>query len=172
MFKSAKYITVLFCLCITSIAWAAAASDIVVPIYLVSAKGSQGKSIGNITIKPTQCGIMLVPNLTDLKPGPHGFHIHQNPSCDDFGNAAGGHLDPHDTKAHKGPYETSGHLGDLPFLMVNQNGTATLPVLAPRLTLDQVKGHSLMIHKGADNYSDNPEKNGGGGGRLACGVIK
>ncbi|MRR17699.1 MAG: superoxide dismutase [Cu-Zn] SodC1, partial [Deltaproteobacteria bacterium] len=31
---------------------------------------------------------------------------------------------------------------------------------------------SLMIHVGGDNYSDVPEKLGGGGGRLACGVVK
>jgi Cu-Zn family superoxide dismutase len=29
-----------------------------------------------------------------------------------------------------------------------------------------------MIHSGGDNYSDVPEKLGGGGGRIACGVIK
>lgn len=29
-----------------------------------------------------------------------------------------------------------------------------------------------MIHAGGDNYSDKPEKLGGGGSRIACGVIK
>ncbi len=28
-----------------------------------------------------------------------------------------------------------------------------------------------MIHAGGDNYSDTPEKLGGGGARVACGVI-
>ena len=28
-----------------------------------------------------------------------------------------------------------------------------------------------MIHSGGDNYSDAPEKNGGGGERIACGVM-
>jgi len=27
-----------------------------------------------------------------------------------------------------------------------------------------------MIHAGGDNYSDQPEPLGGGGGRIACGV--
>ena len=29
-----------------------------------------------------------------------------------------------------------------------------------------------MIHVGGDNHSDHPKPLGGGGGRLACGVIK
>ena len=31
-------------------------------------------------------------------------------------------------------------------------------------------GRALMIHAGGDNYTDNPE-NGGGTGRIACGVV-
>jgi superoxide dismutase, Cu-Zn family len=30
-----------------------------------------------------------------------------------------------------------------------------------------LKGHSLMIHAGGDNYSDQPKPLGGGGGSLA-----
>ncbi|WP_324128836.1 superoxide dismutase family protein, partial [Acinetobacter baumannii] len=29
-----------------------------------------------------------------------------------------------------------------------------------------------MIHAGGDNYSDSPQPLGGGGARIACGVIK
>ena len=43
-------------------------------------------------------------------------------------------------------------------------------VEAPRLQLSEIEGRTLMIHEGGDNYSDNPE-NGGGKGRIACGVI-
>jgi Cu-Zn family superoxide dismutase len=43
--------------------------------------------------------------------------------------------------------------------------------VAPRLKLADLKGRSLMIHSGADNYFDAPEKNGGGGERIACGVM-
>ena len=64
-----------------------------------------------------------------------------------------------------------GHLGDLPALKVDASGKATTPVLAPRLKLAQLSGHSLMIHAGGDNYSDSPEKLGGGGARIACGVM-
>jgi len=29
-----------------------------------------------------------------------------------------------------------------------------------------------MVHVGGDNHSDHPEKLGGGGARMACGVVK
>ena len=52
------------------------------------------------------------------------------------------------------------------------DGTAVTPVLAPKIkTIDELKGHSVMIHVGGDNFHDHPAKLGGGA-RLACGVIK
>ena len=54
---------------------------------------------------------------------------------------------------------------------MNDKGEATTPVLAPRLDMDDLKGRALMVHEGGDNYSDSPQKLGGGGPRAACGVI-
>ncbi len=142
-------------------------ADTVIHIYSTSQKD---KELGIVTAVDTQYGLLLTPNLTGLPPGAHGFHIHQNPSCRDQGMGAGGHLDPYHTNKHLGPYNSAGHLGDLPILFVDENGRATLPVLAPRLKLSDIQNHSLMIHAGGDNYSDNP-KMGGGGERIACGVV-
>jgi Cu-Zn family superoxide dismutase len=86
------------------------------------------------------------------------------------GLAAGGHYDPASTGKHEGPY-ASGHLGDLPALFVGADGKAATPVLAPRVKVSEIKRHSVMIHAGGDNYSDQPEKLGGGGARIACGVV-
>ena len=85
--------------------------------------------------------------------------------------AAGGHLDPESTGKHLGPYSSLGHLGDLPVLYVSQAGTAQTPTLAPRLTLEQIQHHALMIHQHGDNYADTPKALGGGGDRIACGII-
>jgi superoxide dismutase, Cu-Zn family len=145
-------------------------ASVIIPMYLVDANG-QGKSIGTVKAEDSFCGVLLTPDLHDLPPGFHGFHIHEVPACGNNGMAAGGHLDPAHTGAHDGPYNNHGHLGDLPVLIVNQNGTATLPTLSPRFKLAAIKGHALMIHAGGDNYSDNPDKLGGGGPRIACGVI-
>jgi len=40
------------------------------------------------------------------------------------------------------------------------------------LKVIDIKGRSLMIHAGGDNYSDMPVSLGGGGARVACGVVK
>ena len=117
--------------------------------------------------------MLFTPHLYNL-PGSssHGFHVHINPSCDEKGMAAGGHWDPDNTTKHLGPYNESGHMGDLLVLVVDVDGTATKPILAPKLqSLEELVGHSLMIHEGSDNYSDNPESLGGGGSRMWCGVI-
>lgn len=148
------------------------AASINIPIYLVAEGSKQGKSIGFIKAEDSPCGVLLTPNLHDLPPGLHGFHVHVNPSCADKGMSAGGHFDPKNTNQHDGPYNAKGHLGDLPVLIVNSDGTALLPTLAPRFNVSQLKGHAFMIHAGGDNYSDQPEKLGGGGARIACGVIK
>lgn len=139
----------------------------------------QGKAeeLGTVTLSETQYGLLLTPLLNGLKPGMHGFHIHEKPACGPgikdgavkAGIAAGGHYDPDNTGKHEGPYG-KGHLGDLPVLMVDEQGKATTPVLAPRLKLTDIKGRALMVHQGGDNYTDKPEL-GGGGAREACGII-
>ena len=154
------------------------AEDLVVTVNLVNDHGV-GKSIGTVTISEGPKGLVFTPNLTDLTPGIHGFHVHQNPDCSAGmkggklvpGLAAGGHYDPTGTKKHEGP-EGQGHLGDLPVLTVGADGKASTAVTAPRLKMSDVKGRSIMIHAGGDNYSDHPAPLGGGGARIACGVVK
>lgn len=167
MLKIRQYCCLLFMTLATS-----AYADLVVPMYDTVAQGT-GKSVGTITIKTSHYGLLLIPDLHDMTPGLHGFHVHEKPSCADQGMAAGGHLDPKNTKKHLGPFNDQGHLGDLATLFVNADGTSTLPVLAPKLkSLSALKNHALMIHEGGDNYSDIPAPLGGGGGRMVCGVME
>lgn len=151
---------------------------VVVPINLTATNGV-GASVGAITLHNSQYGLLLTPDLRGLAPGLHGFHVHQNPDCGPSqkdgaivpGLAAGGHFDPTQTSRHEGPYG-EGHLGDLPPLYVGHDGVANVPILAPRLAVSDIWSHSLMIHDGGDNFSDNPTPLGGGGARSACGVMK
>jgi Cu-Zn family superoxide dismutase len=153
------------------------AKEINVNMHTVNDKGIGG-SIGEIIFKDTQFGLLVVPDLQGLSPGNHGIHIHQNPSCNPAEKdgksvaalSAGGHLDPDNTHRHKGPYK-NGHIGDLPVLTVGNKGDATTPVLAPKLTVDNILNHSVIIHINGDNYSDDPKPLGGGGARIACGII-
>jgi Cu-Zn family superoxide dismutase len=114
--------------------------------------------------------LLLMPALHNLPPGYHGFHLHSRPSCLNAGKAAGSHWDPKQTAHHRGPYRSGGHRGDLPVLYVDSSGSAQRAVLAPRLTVSDLIGHAFVIHRDGDNYTDRP-KNGGGGGRMACGVV-
>lgn len=149
-----------------------------VEINLVSAEGAP-QPIGMVKIEETQYGLLFTPQLKSLPPGIHGFHVHQNGSCasamkdgkPSAAEAAGGHFDPAKTGKHLGPYG-NGHLGDLPAIYVSADGTATYPVLAPRIKkLSEIDGHALMVHAGGDNHADMPAPLGGGGARMACGVI-
>jgi superoxide dismutase, Cu-Zn family len=139
-----------------------------------------GAPLGTVTFTDSAQGLVITPKLYRLRPGEHGFHIHDKGDCGvgmnqgkpAAGFAAGGHYDPAHTKKHLGPLSTAGHRGDLPVLVVDSRGDATEAVTAPHLTVEQIRGRSVMIHAGGDNYSDIPAPLGGGGARIACGVIK
>ena len=111
-------------------------------------------------------------------------HIHTHADCGAAskhgrmtpGAAAGNHYDPGETGRHGGPYGT-GHLGDLPNLVVEADGSATIPVLAPRLRVADLAGRSIMIHAAADRYQNHASAghghgHGKGGVRMYCGVIE
>lgn len=138
------------------------------------------KPIGKVRISAGREGAVIRLDLRDLPPGPHGFHIHEGGSCADGPNAkgemiaagaAGPHWDPHKTAAHLGP-EGHGHMADLPRIDAAADGRAKGELRAPRITdVAALKGHAIIIHAGGDTYSDTPEPLGGGGARLACGVL-
>jgi Cu-Zn family superoxide dismutase len=156
----------------------AKAATVLIPMALATPTGP-GASIGVITANDAPGGVTLFLDLHDLPPGPHGFHVHANPSCAPVtaptgaitpAGAAGAHLDPAMTGTHMGPMGM-GHLGDLPRIEVNARGEARATLQAPRIaSVADLKGHALMIHAGGDNYTDTPPL-GGGGARLACGVV-
>jgi Cu-Zn family superoxide dismutase len=169
---------VLVALVLTLCARAVRADEITISIHL-STDAGEGKEVGTIKVEDTAHGVLFTPNLRGLPPGLHGFHVHEHSHCGPAekdgkmtaGMAAGNHFDPEETGKHLGPYG-KGHLGDLPPLYVDADGVATLPVLAPRLKVSDLKGRSLMIHAAGDNYSDQPKPLGGGGARIACGTME
>lgn len=156
---------------------ASAADSVEVTLHFVDAKG-RGDVAGTVSLSDSAYGLVLRPKLRGLKPGLHGFHVHEKPSCapaDKDGQAqpalaAGSHFDPKASGKHGEPWG-DGHLGDLPALYVDAAGNAEHPVLAPRLKLADIGQRSLMVHEGGDNHADHPAPLGGGGARVACGVI-
>jgi Cu-Zn family superoxide dismutase len=172
-----KIATVLGAALLAAATLPAHAEDITIKMRAVSADGV-GKEIGTIRAVDTKKGLQLVPRLSGLPAGQHGFHLHEKSSCGTKGKdgktgaalAAGGHYDPEKTGKHEGP-EGKGHKGDLPALTVDDQGNASKAVIAPHLKVADLWGHALMIHEGGDNYSDQPKPLGGGAGRIACGII-
>jgi Cu-Zn family superoxide dismutase len=164
-------------LCAVVGAGLAQAAELKINLHVVSGSGT-GAIIGTVRAVDTAHGLVLYPTLTGLAPGLHGFHVHTNPSCDPVVKdgqavaalAAGGHFDPAGSGKHGEPWG-DGHLGDLPPLYVAADGSASSPVLAPRLKVADIRNRSLMVHAGGDNHADHPAPLGGGGARVACGVI-
>jgi Cu-Zn family superoxide dismutase len=159
----------------------ALAEEVEIEMHAISAEGV-GNSLGIIHAYDSDNGLVLSMTLSGLTPGAHGFHVHENGSCDPgerdgqmaAGLAAGGHFDPDGGDHHLGP-SGEGHKGDLPVIFIEDSaaadGSVALVQVAPRLTVADIKGRALMIHEGGDNYRDEPKPLGGGGGRVACGMV-
>ena len=141
-------------------------------------KSGVGQKIGYCTFSDSDEGLLVEPEVYDLPVGYRGFHVHEFGDLEPAmkkgkmvaGGSAGQHYDPFETNKHLGPYR-NGHLGDLPRLLVDKDGCARTPVVAPRLMLEDIKGLAIIIHSGGDNYSDYPLPNGGGKSRIAGGII-
>ena len=154
----------------------AAAQQLSFDINRISDTGV-GEKIGTATVmEAKKGGVTFKMAVKGLPKGQRGFHVHEKGDCGPAmkdgkmtaGVAAGEHYDPDAAKSHKGP-KGGGHRGDLPALKATAKGI-NQTVMAPNLKLSDIAGRALVIHEGGDNYSDQPE-NGGGKGRIACGII-
>jgi superoxide dismutase, Cu-Zn family len=137
---------------------------------------STGKQIGLAIFTATDTGTTVGISIAELPPGLHGLHIHESGRCTppDFASA-GGHFNP--TARHHGLENPEGpHLGDLPNLLVQADGSADTsfsldPVLlrpGPLSLLDSA-GTALVVHAQRDDQRSDPS--GGSGDRIACGPI-
>lgn len=131
--------------------------------------------LGSAHFKDTDEGLQVEISVFSTTPGLHGIHIHENGSCEDGGNAAGGHFNPDGVK--HGFLATDSfagaHAGDLGNIEVNQNGEGTLYMVVPGLTISggkyNVEGRSVILHEKKDDFG---QPTGNAGGRVGCGVIK
>ena len=57
-------------------------------------------------------------------------------------------------------------------ITVKRPGDAKETLMVKGVKAADFANRSLMIHEGGDNYSDTPAALGGGGARIACGIIK
>lgn len=152
----------------------------------------EGAELGTVDVEETDGGLQLSADLSDLEPGYYGFHVHEIGECEtdsaapddssDTGDfkSAGGHIGADDSKHPE-------HAGDLPPLLVTEDGTAELEVTTDRLTEEHLTdgdGAAVMIHSDPDNFANVPERyasdgpdsdttgTGDAGDRLACGTLE
>lgn len=153
-----------------------------------------GTQLGTVEFSEGDGGTLVSVDADGLPAGFHGLHIHSIGECEpdsaapddpeDTGDfmSAGGHLAGEDPEA-----QHPDHAGDLPPLLVTEDGTAQLSTLTDRLDsellLDE-DGTSVMIHAEPDNLAHIPERYapegadeetlsaGDGGSRIACGVVQ
>lgn len=150
---------------------AAHAGEAVAAVHKVT-QGGVGAEFGKVHFEDGRFGLLVKPELRGLTAGPHAAHVHEQADCGSSktdgamvpAGAAGGHYDPASTGRHEGPYG-NGHLGDLPNLYAEQGGAASIPVLAPRLKVEDVRGRALMLHAAADRYVEHARHSGG---KAAC----
>lgn len=134
--------------------------------------------IGTATFRQDTDGIVTVElKLKDLEAGEYGMHIHTvglatAPTFED----AGGHFNPKDVE-HGTESETGPHAGDLPNLVVGEDGIVEETIEIPDVSLDpagentlnSTDGTTLIIHEGTDDYTTQPT--GDAGDRQAAAVI-
>lgn len=152
---------------------------------------AEGDRVGSAKLKPAGDGETRVQaRITEATSEFHGFHVHTTGECDPNApdgpfTTAGGHF------AHAGQSHGA-HAGDLPSLLVTEDGTARLEFVTDRFEVKDLHdddGSAVMVHAGRDNFANIPTRyvsttsgqpgpdeatlaTGDAGSRYACGVIK
>ncbi|MEM7680204.1 MAG: superoxide dismutase family protein [Pseudomonadota bacterium] len=138
---------------------------------------NKGEEIGHADFKEATGGVLMHVTVEGLPPGLHGMHFHEVGDCSDHEHfkEAGGHIEhekPHGYLHPNGP-----HAGNLPNLIVHEDGTAKVELYTNLVSMQggehallDEDGSTLMIHVNEDDHVTQPI--GGSGERIACGVIE
>ena len=131
---------------------------------------------GQVKFTEEKDGVMVLAEVWNAPPGEHGIHIHDKGSCDDKGNAAGGHYNPSGNPHGYAPkdFPFHAHPGDMGNITVDVDGHGTAKLHMPELGLAarsryDILGRAVILHEKQDDFS---QPTGNAGGRIACGVIE
>src|SRR6202163_4010734 len=155
-------------LCATAVA--ANAQDVTKAVAKLEPK-SGSKVTGTVTFTKTGDEVEVVADVENLKPGKHGFHIHEKGDCSaPDAMSAGGHFNPMHEQ-HGGPHTAERHVGDFGNIEADASGKGHL-VWKGKLDLsgpNSIIGKSVVVHEKEDDLKTDPA--GNSGARIACGVI-
>ncbi|MCM2323162.1 MAG: superoxide dismutase family protein [Oligoflexia bacterium] len=147
------------------------------PPLTIPLLNSEGSSIGEARLSPLRQGVKIELSAKGLSPGLHAIHFHEKGSCEPPSfTSAGPHFSP-ESREHGFDSAQGPHAGDLPNILVREDGSVQAELVSPGVTLTQKSknslrkpgGTALIIHAGTDDYRSQPA--GNAGDRLACGKI-
>jgi superoxide dismutase, Cu-Zn family len=142
----------------------------------IDMKNDTGDSLGKVILQEKSDGVEVDLKLEGLPPGEHGIHFHEKGTCKrpDF-VSAGNHFNP-DDKKHGLMHPEGAHAGDLPNIIVKDDGSVKAKLMAPLVTMTKGKtslftkeGTSLVITENKDDGMTQPA--GDSGARIACAEI-
>ncbi len=152
------------------VAWFAQAQEVTKAAAQLEPK-SGSQVTGLVTFTKVGDEIQVVADIQNLKPGKHGFHIHEKGDCSAADAAsAGGHFNP-TQKHHGGPTTAEHHAGDLGNIEADASGKAHLDWKG-KLSLSgkaSIIGRSVVVHEKEDDLKTDPA--GNSGARIGCGTI-
>ncbi|VFQ65211.1 unnamed protein product [Cuscuta campestris] len=116
-------------------------------------------------------------NVTGLKPGLHGFHVHALGDTTNGCLSTGPHFNPKGNH-HGAPDDEIRHAGDLGNITVGQDGTACFTITDSQIPLtgpNSIIGRAVVVHADPDDLGKGghelSKSTGNAGGRVACGII-
>ncbi len=136
-----------------------------------------GETLGIATFAQEPDGLWVSLETKGLPAGEYGVHLHAIGRCEgpDF-TSAGPHYNPAGTQ-HGSANPAGPHGGDLPNLVVGDNGKGRMSALLPGVQLKGgtapllgPEGSAILIHAGKDDYRTDPS--GNSGNRIACGILQ
>lgn len=147
----------------------AAEQPIVAKAVLMPTTGSQ--THGWVKFSGHGSSLRVWGEISGLKPGQHGFHVHEFGDCAAAdGSSAGGHLAMAASQKHGSPAMAGHHTGDMGNITADTAGVAKFDqTFQVPMAVEAVLGRGLIVHEGVDDLKTQPS--GDSGKRLACGVI-
>ncbi len=119
-------------------------------------------------------GVQFFLNVHNVEPGLHGFHVHRSGDLSRGCESLCSHYNPEGYN-HGTLNQINAHKGDLGNVIADNKGDIVGTLISNRLTLDELRGRSLILHQNEDDLGLGPfpdsKTTGHSGKRILCGVI-
>jgi Cu-Zn family superoxide dismutase len=146
------------------------------PPPVIEIRRADGSLVARAMLWQNHASVEVRVQAAGLPAGHYGVHLHAVGRCEGPAFAsAGPHWNPAG-RQHGSLNPAGHHLGDLPNLDVDADGSGRLEYAVAGASLSgadglfDADGTALVIHAAADDYRT--DSSGNSGARIACGVLK